>query len=128
MAKKAYKTVTGYRADIVRKMKALNVYKPEFRHGIDSLAQMLFDYYKMLSTFEESGGHIVVKHTNKSGATNAATNPFYRAIEVLRKDILVYSRELGLTPAGLKRINETSLVPEKRSSLADALRKISNSA
>ena len=68
---------------------------------------------------------MVVKYTNKAGATNAVKNPFYLALENLRTDILLYSRELGLTPSGLKKINEASMKPVRKSTLAEALKALS---
>ena len=121
-------TQEEYKKDIIKKTKALGLYKKEFEHTINGLARALADQEKTINLFDASGGHIMVKHTNKAGATNAAKNPFYLAIESLRVDILAYCRELGLTPASLKRIKEEELRKKKDSPLADALRKISNSA
>ena len=113
-----------YQNDIVKKMKALNVYKPEFEHTINGLARMLVDHDRALEMFDKSGGQIMIKHTNKAGATNAVKNPFYLSLETLRQDIIVYLRELGLTPSSLKRINENSMKTAKRSNLAEALKSL----
>ena len=123
--KKPQKTEQQYRNDIIRKMKALGVYHAEFAHFINAFARTLYDYDKTLASFEESGGKVVVKYTNKAGATNAVKNPFYLALENLRTDILLYSRELGLTPSGLKKINEASMKPVRKSTLAEALKALS---
>jgi hypothetical protein len=48
-------------------------------------------------------------------------NPLYLALEKLRDDTIAYSRELGLTPAGLKRINQDGNKPEKKSKLEQIL-------
>ena len=53
--------------------------------------------------------HVIVVHTNKSGAANLEQNPALRAINDMNRDALAYWRDLGLTPAGLKRINEDNL-------------------
>jgi len=111
-----------YRNDIIKKMTAIGVYKPEFEHAINGLARALVDQDKTLEMFDKSGGQIMIKHTNKAGATNAVKNPFYLALETLRQDIIVYLRELGLTPSALKRINESSLKQGQSSPLADALK------
>jgi phage terminase small subunit len=117
-------TQKQYYNDLVKKMTALGVYKPEFQHAITGLARALCDQDTMMDKFALSGGQIIVKHTNKSGATNAAKNPFYLAIETLRQDILQYSRELGLTPASLKKINEVEMKSKKESSFSMMLRDI----
>ena len=110
--------------DIVKKMKALNVYRPEFEHAIDGLARALVDQERTIDLFDKSGGQIMIRHTNKAGATNAVKNPFYLAIEALRQDIIVYLRELGLTPSALKRINESGLKQGRESPLSSALRNL----
>ena len=122
MSKKQPWTEQHYRNDIVKKMRALGVYHAEFAHTIDTLARTLYDYDRTLKSFEDSGGNVVIKHTNKAGATNATKNPYYLALEGMREDILAYSRELGLTPSGLKKINEASMKPVRKSALAEALK------
>ncbi|MDD3212088.1 MAG: P27 family phage terminase small subunit [Eubacteriales bacterium] len=119
------KTEQQYKNEIVRQMKALNVYRKEFSHTVVVLARMLYDYDEALRKFEDTGGSIVIKHTNKTGAVNAIKNPYYQTIEGLRISILSYARELGLTPAGLKKINDASMQPTKGSKLADALLSLS---
>lgn len=44
-------------------------------------------------------------------------------LESLRKDILAYQKELGLTPMAIKRLDQQEQLP-KSSVLADALRKL----
>jgi len=114
-----------YKKDIIRKMRALNLYKKEYAYTINILAKCLYDYEQMQDTFAKSGGNIVVRHTNKGGSTNATKNPFYAAIETLRSDILAYARELGMTPSSLKRINETEVTAGRKvSPLAALLREV----
>lgn len=67
---------------------------------------------------------MLVKHTNKGGATNIEKNPALVLINELNRDALAYWRDLGLTPAGLKRIDENSMKPKKKSALADALKEL----
>ncbi len=117
-------TQEEYKKDIIKKTKALGLYKKEFEHTINGLARALADQEKTINLFDASGGQIMVKHTNKAGATNAAKNPFYLAIESLRVDILAYCRELGLTPASLKRIKEDELSKQKNSPLSVALNQL----
>ena len=121
MSKKQPRTEQHYRNDIIKKMKVLGVYHAEFSHVVDTLARTLYDYERTLKSFEDSGGNVVIRHTNKAGATNATKNPYYLALEGMREDILAYSRELGLTPSGLKKINEASMKPVRKSALAEAL-------
>lgn len=113
-----------YKKNIINKMKEVNTYNKSFEHAINVLARTLSDYERTIDKFEDLGGSMVIKHTNKNGSTNIVKNPLYQAIEKLRDDILSYSKELGLTPAGLKRINDKGLGDEKESTLAKALRQL----
>lgn len=65
-------------------------------------------------------------YTNKGGATNPTKNPILAARDDVYTQILQHERELGLTPAALKRINETVMRKKEvsgfASALADALR------
>lgn len=106
LAEPKNKEVEKHRKDIIAKMKAVNTYNKSFEHSISVLAKTIYDYENALVLFERSGGSIVIKHTNKNGSTNVVKNPLYLAIEKLRDDVLAYARELGLTPAGLNKIND----------------------
>ena len=48
-------------------------------------------------------------------------------LEGLRRDILQYYSQLGLTPQGLKRINDQAMAPEQKndSPLLNALKELS---
>lgn len=74
--------------------------------------------------FKTSGDTIIVEHTNKAGATNLTQHPALRMINDLNRDALAYWRDLGLTPAGLKKIDEGAMKKKKGSALADALREL----
>lgn len=91
---------------------------------IATLADILARRDKALDSFEKSGGNILVKHTNKAGATNIEQNPTLRMINDLNRDALQYWQALGLTPAGLRKINEAAMKAKKRSGLAEALKGI----
>lgn len=106
-----------YKKEIITKMKAVDTYNISFIYTINVLAKVLVDYETTADQFKRSGGNIVVKHTNKNGSTNIVKNPLYQALEKLRDDIITYSRELGLTPAGLKRINQDGNKPQEKSNL-----------
>lgn len=99
----------GYENKIKEYTESVGTYKPQFEHTIKILAKAMEDYDKAIKDFEESGGELIVEHTNKSGATNITKNPYYLVIEGLRASIIVYFRELGLTPAGLKKINDKEI-------------------
>lgn len=100
--------------EIKRFMKSLGIYKKEFNRTISICAAMLKNLDELEQHFFDSGNEYIVEHTNKNGNTNTQKNPEYQCIESLRRDILVYLRELGITPQGLKRYNEKLTASEKK--------------
>ena len=113
-----------YKKKIIKNMEAVGTYKPEFSQTINELAVMLEDLDKTRKKFEESGGNVVVIHTNKNGSKNLAKNPLYLAIEGLRTQILNYSKELGLTPAGLKKIKGDAVEADAQNEFMEALKEL----
>lgn len=101
---------------------AAGTYRPFFDDVIETLADILERRDIARELFIESGGNIIVNHTNKAGATNPEQNPALRMVNDLNRDSLAYWRDLGLTPAGLKRIDEQSMKQRKKSALGEALK------
>lgn len=117
-------TAKQYEREIKKNMRALGVYRAEFNRAVGNLAKIYVDMDTAREQFEKSGSNVVVAHTNKSGATNFVKNPFFLAIEGLQGQILAYSRELGLTPAGFKKLNEGTLKEGGTKGLAAVLAEI----
>lgn len=97
-------------------------YRPWFEDVIATLADILARRDEASELFVESGGNILVDHTNKAGATNVEQNPILRMINDLNRDALAYWRDLGLTPAGLKKIDQQSMKQRRKSALGEALK------
>ena len=98
-------------------------YQPYFDHVIDSLASILEKRDEVEAQYIESGSLPVVEYTNKGGATNMSKNPALVLWDELNKSALAYWRDLGLTPAGLKKLNEDAL-KEKQAGFSDLLKDI----
>lgn len=96
-------------------------YRPFFDITIATLAEILEARDRALEQYTASGGNPVVYHTNKAKERNLVKNPALVVVDDLNKTALAYWRDLGLTPAGLKRISEDSMKPQRRSALAEAL-------
>lgn len=111
-----------YKAKIVRSTKKLGIYRAEFLPIIERTAQLYALRDQIAADFEESGGHAVVEHTNKAGATNIVKNPYLVALNDVETQLIVHERELGLTASALKKINEQGLRVKKTSSLAEVLK------
>ena len=118
-------TAAEWKKRITRDVKAAGAYQKYFGSVIDTLSAILARRDDAEALFIASGGNILVKHTNKGGSTNLEQHPLIRLINDYNRDALAYWRDLGLTPAGLKRINETAMQKkEKGSALEEALKNI----
>lgn len=115
-------TADEWRGRIVQAMRDAGTYREYFSPVIDTLANILQRRDEAERLFEAGGGNVLVKHTNKGGATNIEQNPVLRMINDLNRDALAYWRDLGLTPAGLKRIDEGAMKQRKKSALGEALK------
>lgn len=110
-----------WKAKIKKAAQDAGTYKPCFDSVIDTLAGIMEMRDDALQKFYELGGDTVTVHTNKGGNSNIVKNPALVVVDDMNKTALQYWRDLGLTPAGLRRINE-ELMKEKKSSFADALK------
>jgi len=111
-----------WKEKIVNGCKEAGTYRVFFDPVIDTLASILEKRDAAQATFEKGGGHVLVMHTNKAGASNIEQNPALRLVNDLNRDAIAYWRDLGLTPAGLKRINEKAMEKKKTNALAEALK------
>lgn len=104
-------------------MRSLKTWKPEFATAVRICADLMDQYDEIngmivrgdVPRFDvtENGG------TRKSAAVTTA--------EGLRRDILQYLKELGLTAMSVKRLDAQENLPESNV-LADALRRLGDSA
>lgn len=103
---------------MIRDMKALGVYKKEYRNDIMIYVDMLHQYEVLTEKFEEEGYAVEEAYTNKAGATNMRKTPILSTIEKLRVDIAQYSDRLCLNPKSLERVTVDT---QKKSTLASVL-------
>lgn len=87
-------------------------YRPFFDSVIDTLAQTMEMRDDAILKYQESGGEPTVVKSYRGNA-NVYKNPAVQVITDLNAQALNYWRDLGLTPAGLKRINEASMKEKK---------------
>ena len=95
-----------WKAKIKKSCIDAGTYRPFFDNIIDELAGILERRDMADEAFIKTGGNVIVKHTNKNGSTNLEQNPALRLVNDLNRDALTYWKELGLTPAGFKRLGE----------------------
>ena len=98
-------------------MKSLGVYKPEFEPIIEVYCQLHEQYRVLTQRFIESG-YRFDEYTN----TGTKKAPIVTTLEALRKDILAYATQLGLTPQGLLKADDKAFAKKKPSALAAALK------
>ena len=114
-------TTKGWENKIKKATVSVGTYKADFDAVISTLASILEKRDKTEEMFASSGGETVIEYTNKFGATNIVKNPILVVLMDLNSQALSYWRDLGLTPAGLKKINESAMKKQKKSALAEAL-------
>lgn len=102
-------------------MKALGTYKPEFEPIIRVYSQLLEQYKILTERFIESD-YDFKEYTN----TGTKKAPIVTTLETLRKDILAYAAQLGLTPQGLLKADDKAFKKQKQSALAAALKGLEN--
>lgn len=110
-------TENGYAADIRRKCEALGTWRPEFERAQRRLAKIYVRLDDVEGAYAASGSVPLVTHVNKAGAENLMRNPLLAEIDILYDQALTYERELGLTSAALKKINESAMRSGKASPL-----------
>lgn len=114
----------SWKKKIKEASEAAGTYQPFFDAVIDTLAGIMEMRDEAQEKFEASGGNTIVKHTNKGGATNIVKNPALVVVMDCNAQALAYWRDLGLTPAGLKRIDENAVKPKKKNMLVEVLKEL----
>ena len=94
---------------IRKSCETLGTYKPEFDPVITRLGELIQRKADAETLFRKSGGHIIIEQTNKGGAKYLTRNPFLSEIDAANTQILALEKELGLTPAALKKIHDEQL-------------------
>lgn len=120
VSKKSWKT------KIKKATEDAGTYRPYFDSVIDTLSGIMEMRDNAYDLFLKSGGNTVVKHTNQGGSTNLVKNPMLVVVLDCNAQALAYWRDLGLTPKGLKAIDEQAMKKIKKSGLAEVLKKLEN--
>lgn len=93
--------------------KQAGTYQPQFKYVIETLAQIMEDRDRVHEQYVQSGAQPTIIHTNKAKEANVVKNPALVMEMELNTQALAYWRDLGLTPAGLKKLN-ADVVKEKQ--------------
>ena len=109
---------------IVDRMQKLGVYRVQYMAAINRTAELYVELDRLMKQYENEGCTAIVEHTNKAGATNLVKSPIRCAIDDVYSQLLAHERELGLTPAAMKKLGE-SKPDNQMSPLEAALKKLS---
>ena len=111
----------SWKKKILNACRDAGTYRPCFDSVIETLSVILEQRDLTFASYEAEGAQPILEYTNSAGATNKSKNPALILWNDLNTSALSYWRDLGLTPAGLKKIDEAAMKPQKRSKLSEAL-------
>ena len=103
------KTVKGYTQKIRARMRQVGTYRPEFELTMERLAKVYMRTAEAEKQFSDEGKEILIEQETSTGSTKLVKNPLLTEIDSLNKQALEMETALGLTPAALKRVNETAM-------------------
>lgn len=95
---------TEWKKVIEAQIKFDKEYIPSFQTTITILSEMLEERDRVYQAYLDSGANPVVNFTSDRGATNLKQNPLLRQWQELNTAALAYLRDLGITPAGLRKL------------------------
>lgn len=87
-------------------MEAAGTYNPIFDDAIRALAKAERLLSRSEKEWRKQGGKTVITQVNKTGATYTAKDPYWAAVETQRRDVQAMREKLGLTPSGLKKVQQ----------------------
>ena len=77
---------------------------PNFETSISILAEILEERDRVYKIYQEQGGNPVIEYQSDRGAKNPKQNPLLKQWNDLNTTALQYMRDLGITPAGLRKL------------------------
>lgn len=111
-----------WKRTIRKQMREAQTYQKHFEPVISTLATILDARDAVYDQFLEEGAEFLVERKSDRGARNLGKNPLLIVWAELNTSALAYWRDLGLTPAGLKRLDEKALKPKRMNNLEKALK------
>lgn len=113
-----------WRKRIRKELEGLNTYKASYDTIISSLASILEERDRVYQKYQDEGARPIIERTSDRGAVNMAKNPHIVLWNELNAAALSYWRELGMTPAGYKKLNATVIESPQQSPLEALLEKL----
>ena len=97
-------------------------YIPSFQTTIRRLSEILEERDRVYEAYLKDGARPVIIFTSDRGAENPKPNPLLRQWQDLNTSALSYLRDLGLTAAGLRKLQGTIPKNEPRQKLEDFMK------
>lgn len=119
-------TRTEWKDKITAACEDAGTYRPFFDSAIDTLSGILERRDDAEEKYIASGGNPVITHTNKAKETNIVKNPILLMLNDLNAQALAYWRDLGLTPAGYKKLNADVVENKKQANFDRFMEQILN--
>lgn len=85
---------------------------PSFKTTIKILSEILEERDNVYTAYQKDGARPVIEFTSDRGAVNMKPNPLLRQWQELNTSVLSYLRDLGLTAAGLRKLQ--GQIPERK--------------
>ena len=97
-----------WRREIIKKCESIGTYRKEYLPIINTLADIMEERDRVRTRYRSEGAEVLVEKKSDRGAVNKVKNPLLTAWEDLDRIALAYWRDLGLTPAGFKKLTSES--------------------
>ena len=113
-----------WKKKIKKATETVGTYQESFDEVINTLADLLAERDRVYDKYIEEGAEPLVLVTSDRGQENMRDNPLLTTWRSINRDVLQYWRDLGLTPAGLKKIMDDSMKQPEASELDKVLEKL----
>ena len=117
-------TARQWKRQIVQQCTELGTYQESFTGAVSALADLLERRDEAYEQFKAEGCQTTVERVSDRGAVNQVVNPLLKLWQDLNRDALAYWRDLGLTPAGFKRLNLETAQAKSQGGLESLLQKM----
>lgn len=108
-----------YKTAIIKCMKKAGTYQDIYNAVILTLADILQERDRIFDQYVAEGSQPMIEYTSDRGSTNRVKNPLLQQWDEMNKTALTYWRDLGLTPSGLKKLNDEAVSTTNKMSALD---------
>ena len=107
----------GYLVKINAAMRKADIYENYYDEVVKTLAHVLSERDRIYDQYIKEGAQPIVDVVSDRGAQQRRPNPLLDQWNKLNQTALAYWKELGMTPAGLKKLTDESSEKPKMSEL-----------